>query len=188
MYANLIEKRTFSVELADRTLDDCEIESEWNGLAKIVHLASGLHLIIMREEGLVVDGSKSLIDSLLAPTVELGFILVPARTLKFADGTERDVPQFYVANRKCSKGDDGKIVIDAARAPWTNINYLDSIKACEAVGQKLLTGDQAISIALDIAEQDINWTGGKVGEGKVYQGLHKGTVRGAQVGTYESPN
>jgi hypothetical protein len=32
-----------------------------------------------------------------------------------------------------------------------------------------------LAIAHDIANQDINWSGGKVGEGKVFQGLHRGT-------------
>jgi formylglycine-generating enzyme required for sulfatase activity len=34
----------------------------------------------------------------------------------------------------------------------------------------------------------VNWSGGKVGAGKLYQGLHKGTVDGPQDGNYESPH
>jgi formylglycine-generating enzyme required for sulfatase activity len=72
--------------------------------------------------------------------------------------------------------------------PWVSINYRDAIKACEAAGFKLVTELQYLAIAFDIAGQDINWTGGKVGEGKIYQGLHKDNVNSAQPGTFESPD
>lgn len=60
--------------------------------------------------------------------------------------------------------------------PWTKINYADAKQAATAAGFQLLTESQALAIATLIAQQDINWTGGKVGEGALYQGLHKDTA------------
>lgn len=72
-------------------------------------------------------------------------------------------------------------------APWVNINYHDARKACCDAGFALITELQCLAIAHDIAHQDINWSGGKVGKRKLFQGLHKGTVDSAQPGDYESP-
>ena len=176
----LQQETTFTATFGDRAVYGLARET-WHRMDRLTD-AQGRELFLF--EGKMIDGTPSLLRALGLLKTEPVFIRVLARTLP--NGTH--VPEFYVAQRKASKGDDGKIVIDADRAPWVNINYLDAIKACEATGQKLLTGEQALSIALDIAEQDINWTGGKVGEGVVYQGLHLGTVRGPQVGTYESPH
>ena len=69
--------------------------------------------------------------------------------------------------------------------PWTDINYRDANKAAEAAGFKLITETQWLVIAWLIYQQDINWTGGKVGEGSLYQGLRKDSVDCAQPASYE---
>jgi hypothetical protein len=112
------------------------------------------------------------------------FITVPETTLP--NGTV--VPTFQVGQYLASHGPADVPQINAASEPWTEINYHDARKACEQSGYKLLSELQALAIAHDIANQDINWTGGKVGEGSIYQGLHKGTVSEAQPGDFESPD
>lgn len=106
------------------------------------------------------------------------FVPVPETTLP--DGTV--VPAFQVARYLSSKGPADIPMSTAAGAPWIGINYHEARGACEANGFKLLTETQALAIAWLISQQDINWTGGKVGEGKVFQGLHKGTAPCAQPG------
>jgi formylglycine-generating enzyme required for sulfatase activity len=110
------------------------------------------------------------------------FINVPATTLP--NGVT--VPAFQVAQYLCSKGEGGLATIDPAMAPWVRINYTESRQACEAIGGKLITELQYLAIAQDIAQQDVNWSGGKVGEGSVFQGLHMGTVGQAQAGGFVS--
>jgi hypothetical protein len=70
--------------------------------------------------------------------------------------------------------------------PWVEINYDEARKACAVAGYDLLAETRALAIAYDISQQDINWTDGKVGEGKIFQGIHKDNVSEAQAGTYES--
>ncbi|MCK9985648.1 MAG: hypothetical protein AzoDbin1_02120 [Azoarcus sp.] len=106
--------------------------------------------------------------------IELGaFVTVPETTLP----SGLVVPSFQVSQYLCSQTKDG--------APWVDVNYHDARAACERAGTNLLTETQALAIAHNIAQQDVNWTGGKVGEGSIYQGLHNGTVDGAQAPSYE---
>lgn len=95
------------------------------------------------------------------------------------------VREFDAGMYLSSKGADGKMVITADGTPWNNINYFDAIAACEAAGYKLQTDLQAVAIAHWIAADDRNWTGGKVGVGKLFQGLRKWNVNGPMAGTYE---
>jgi formylglycine-generating enzyme required for sulfatase activity len=99
-------------------------------------------------------------------TSEERLVTVPEVTLP--NGTT--VPSFQVSQYHWSRSDDG--------TPWVNISYHDAQKVCQEAGMSLITELQALAIAHDIVQQDINWTGGKVGLGKVFQGLHKGTVEG----------
>lgn len=106
--------------------------------------------------------------------IELGaFVTVPETTLP----SGLVVPSFQVSQYLCSQTKDG--------APWVEVNYHDARAACERAGTRLITETQALAIAHDIARQDINWTGGKVGEGSIYQGLHKDSVSTAQGPNWE---
>lgn len=107
---------------------------------------------------------------------EQQLITVPEVTLP--NGTT--VPSFQVSQYHWSRSDDG--------TPCVNISYHDARKACQEAGMSLITELQALAIAHDIVQQDINWTGGKVGLGKVFQGLHKGTVEGPQGREFVSPD
>lgn len=109
--------------------------------------------------------------------VRLGeFIAVPETTLP--DGSV--VPAFRVAQYLATRHADGR--------PWVEINYQEAREACSAVGANLITERQWLAIAHQIAAQPENWTGGAVGEGDLYQGLHLGTVDEAQGPHFESPN
>lgn len=109
------------------------------------------------------------------------FIPVPETTLP----NGQIVPTFQVAQFISSKGPAGIAQSTGQGEPWVDINYHDSVTACKNVGANLITETQALAIAWNISQQDINWTGGKVGEGDLYQGIHLGNVDKAQPGTYE---
>lgn len=110
------------------------------------------------------------------------FAQVPATTLP--NGLL--VPSFEVGQYLCSRGVAGLAAITREGKPWVSINYADSRAACEAAGYALITETQALALAVHIAQQPTNWSGGAVGEGELYAGLRKGKVRSAQAGTYES--
>jgi hypothetical protein len=182
MYIQLKERRSFTAELPDRTINDLQIDSEWNGLTKLVQPASGLYLIVMREEGLIVDGSKSLIDDLLAPVASTGYIPFQRTTLPCG----LIVEAFEVAQYMNCVGKDGKAYVSNTEKPRVKINFHDAKKACNAAGGSLLKGSQHLALAWDITNQDANWTGGKVGQGHVYRGIHKGNTSGAQANDFVS--
>lgn len=108
------------------------------------------------------------------------FITVPEKTLP--NGIV--VPSFQVGQFACSQGEDGKAIVTPDRKPWVRINYHESRKACEDSDFALITELQWLAIAHDVVNQDCNWTGGKVGEGDLFQGLHNATVDEAQAGDY----
>jgi hypothetical protein len=110
------------------------------------------------------------------------FITVPEVTLP----SGKVVPSFQIAQYIASRGPAGIPQSVADAMPWVEINYNDARKACAVAGYDLLAETRALAIAYDISQQDINWTGGKVGEGKIFQGIHKDNVSEAQAGTYES--
>ena len=96
------------------------------------------------------------------------------------------VPSFKVGKYLSTRGENDTPLSIATAAPWVEINYHDAIAAADKAGLKLLRESQALAIAWLIYQQDANWTGGKVGEGQLFQGLHEGNVDEAQPGTYES--
>jgi formylglycine-generating enzyme required for sulfatase activity len=171
---------TFTATVGDKTVHGFIVESEWHGLKRFLD-PHGRDLILY--DGVVIKGSLTLLHDLSLTVPADGYVLVPARVLPGG----KFVPAFYAGQFACSKGADGKATVSADEKPWLSINFNDSKAACAAIGGALITESQWLSIALDIIEQDINWTSGKVGEGKVYQGLHLGTVSSAQAGSYESP-
>jgi hypothetical protein len=98
------------------------------------------------------------------------------------------VPAFAVGTYAASKGPMDTLMIDENGAPWVDISYYEARAACSAAGLGLLTESQALAIAHNIVQQAENWSGGAVGAGKVFQGLHKGTVSEGQPGSYISPD
>ncbi|MBC7860316.1 MAG: hypothetical protein H7Z39_16405 [Burkholderiaceae bacterium] len=112
------------------------------------------------------------------------FVTVPETTLPGG----QVVPSFQVGQYLCAKGPMGIPQVAAMSQPWVEINYAEARQACAAAGLSLITELQALAIAHDIVNQGINWAGGAVGEGKVFQGLHKGSVNSAQHGDFVSDN
>jgi len=98
------------------------------------------------------------------------------------------VPEFWAGQFLAGRGADGKPVSRADVAPWVEINYHESIAAANDAGLAILRETQALAIAWNASQQDENWSGGKVGEGVLFMGLHKGTVDEAQPASYESPD
>lgn len=104
------------------------------------------------------------------------FVTVPETALP--NGTV--VPAFRVNQYHCSQLANG--------APWVEIDYQTAIAACKQAGAALITETQWLAIAHNIAQQPENWTGGAVGEGNLYQGLHKSSVSDGQAPAFESPD
>jgi hypothetical protein len=183
MKITLQKEETFTAVAGERTLHGFTRET-WHGIDRLLD-PQGRELILL--DGDVVRGTAALLTD-LGLVRHPSFIRVPRRVIPLKHGQELIVDEFYVAERKAGQGTDGKMAHDVALKPWVNITLAEMKKAAADSGYKLLTGKQHLSLALDIASQDINWTGGKVGEGKIYQGLHRGTVSGPVDGNYESPH
>jgi hypothetical protein len=109
------------------------------------------------------------------------FVTVPETTLP--NGTI--VPSFEVGQYACSKDAENKLAINADGNPWVRISYHDARNSALDAGIKLITELQWLAIAHNAAYQDCNWTKGKVGEGKLFRGLHKSNVSRAQPGNHE---
>jgi hypothetical protein len=128
---------------------------------------------------LAADLRLKAMSALLADSA---FVQVPETTLP----NGQIVPAFSVGQFLCSKGPMDIPQVNGLAAPWVEINYSESRHACARAGLALITELQVLAIAHDIAGQAINWTGGAVGEGHIYQGLHKGSVGQAQHGDFVS--
>jgi len=113
-----------------------------------------------------------------------GFVAVPATLLPCGI----TVPAFAVARWLAARGPDGRILLSEAAPPWVCIGYREARLACALAGFRLLTELQALAIAYDIAGQAPNWTGGAVGAGRLFQGLHRGRCAGAQPACVEPPD
>ena len=187
MYIELTKRTTYTAEIAGRMLTDLEIEWEQDGLAKLVQSATGLHLIVLRDEGLIVNGSKSLMDELWAPTIEPGYIRIKGRTIEVGK-YKIEVPDFSIAQYLNCVDAEGKAYVSATETPRVNINFSKSAEACRLAGGGHIRGSQHLALAMDIMSVDANWSGGKVGEGILRRGLHRGTVSGVQGGAYVSPH
>ncbi|MFS2007950.1 hypothetical protein ACEN9F_30520 [Duganella sp. CT11-25] len=122
----------------------------------------------------------------VSATVDPHFVLIPQTTLQRADGSSLVVPAFWYARYPASKGADGKVVHDISAKPWVNIAFDAAGKAAEAVGMQVSRETQELVVRHLICQQPENWISGKVGEGAVYQGLHRGTVSSAQAADYQA--
>jgi hypothetical protein len=127
-------------------------------------------------------------DAAFPPSFSQGFaqcfVMVPATTLP---GGIR-VPAFMVARWLAARGPDGQVLLSETALPWVNIGYHAAREACLRSGLGLLTELQALAIAHDLARQGRNWSGGAVGEGKLFQGLHLGSFGEVQPACVTSPD
>lgn len=113
-------------------------------------------------------------------TTETAFAVVPETTLP--GGIV--VPAFEVARYLSSRDDSGALQISVDAMPWVEVDYHAARAACAAAGYKLITELQALALAYNVATQPANWTGGTVGEGKLFQGLRSGEFDEAQAASY----
>jgi len=111
-----------------------------------------------------------------APFMQDTFVTVPETMLP--NGLV--VPEFQVAAYLTGKSEDDELVINDQATPWTDISYYDAKSTATDAGYQLITETQYLALAHNIANQDINWTGGKVGEGSLLQGLRDGEHDEAQ--------
>jgi hypothetical protein len=113
-----------------------------------------------------------------------GFIAVPATTLPCGI----TVPAFAVGRWLAARGPDGEVLLSATAPPWVNIGFDAARRACARAGFQLLTELQALAIAHDLVAQAANWSGGAVGVGRLFQGLHRGRFVAAQPAYVVSPD
>jgi hypothetical protein len=117
-------------------------------------------------------------------TLPPAFIVVPATTLSCGV----HVPAFAVARWLAARGPDGELLLSETAPPWVRIGYHEARAACARAGVGLLTELQALAIAHDVAGQAANWSGGAVGAGRLFQGLHRGRFDAAQPACVTSPD
>lgn len=98
------------------------------------------------------------------------------------------VPTFEASTFLCSQAPDSRVPRAASLArltPWVRVSYWEALAACRASGWSLITERQWLAIAHDAAGQNCNWTGGKVGLGKLKQGLRKRSILSPASGMYQ---
>lgn len=177
MQIELIKEESFTVRAGLKAIQGLRIAGEWEGMLKLQDIA-GNALIL--NDGQIVKGSPDLLAQL--SSIPAGFVQVPETTLPGG----LVVPAFHVAQHISSKDADGKLSFDPSLMPWVNIALWASQKVAEAAGYKLITETQWLAIAWNLSQQDCNWTGGKVGEGDLFQGIRFGG--GARPGDYKPEN
>ena len=59
---------------------------------------------------------------------------------------------------------------NASDTPWVSINQDDAKTECLSIGAKLISNDQWMTIATNIANQATNWENGSVGSGALNRG------------------
>ena len=173
MQIEIVQEKTFTVRAGTKAVHGLFHVSEWEGLNKYQDDA-GRTLIL--NDGKIVKGSAELLS--LLSDVRAGFVQVPETTLP----SGLIVHAFKVSQHVSTKAANGFVSFDPTLKPWTNISYYDAQKACEASGYAMITETQWLAIAWNLSQQGCNWTGGKVGEGNLFQGIRNGG--GAKHGAY----
>lgn len=173
MQVELIQESAFTLRAGKKFIRGLFKVDGWEGLSKFANV-SGDYLIIHGDQ--VVKGSPELLASLV--DIPAGFIQVPE--IKLPNGLV--VPAFKVAQHVSGKDEDGNLLLDGSCKPWTNITFFKAQEVCAEYEYGFITETQWLAIAYDLSQQDCNWTGGKVGEGDLYQGIRNGG--GAKPGDY----
>jgi hypothetical protein len=111
-----------------------------------------------------------------------GFVTVPETTLP--NGLV--VPAFQVSQFHVAKDENGAPVVNEQLVPWTEIDFYDAKKQCEAMGGQLIRETQALALAWNVFNVAANWSGGAMGEGTLNMGLHEeDELDEPPTGTYE---
>lgn len=173
MRIQITEEKTFTARAGTQVFTGLRVDSEWHGMRRLVNDTGA---------ALIVDGD--ILVRALPPLSSDRFVTVPAT--KLPDGSI--VPEFRVGQFLAGKNSDGKLAITDVAAPWVNVNYADARKACETAGYKLITERQWLAMAWNIVNVDANWSEGKIGQGKLHQGIRLGDVSEAKPGTFTPTN
>lgn len=109
-------------------------------------------------------GSMDLTQSSDCPT---NFILVPGSARYNQAG-------FCVMAYEARKGSNNTPVSKENGTPWSNISQSKAIEYSKnsCTGCHLITENEWMTIASDIAKVDANWTGGNIGDGLIYSGYN----------------
>lgn len=177
MKVELITEQSFTVRAGAKAIHGMFAAGSWEGMSKFQN-AAGQSIIL--NDGVVVKGSPELLASL--NEVPAGFVQIPET--KLPSGLV--VPAFKVAQHVAGKDEDGNLLLDGTEKPWVNISYFDAQKLCKEYEYGFITESQWLAIAYNLSQQDCNWTGGKVGEGELFQGICNGG--GAKPGDYMPTN
>lgn len=83
-------------------------------------------------------------------------------------GTSEFCAMKYIA----SKDNSNLPSSEPSASPWTSLTQLDAVAACFSLGSHyhLMTNPEWLTIAVDIAQQGVNWSGGIVGSGTLSRG------------------
>lgn len=90
------------------------------------------------------------------------------------------VPSFRCAKFLSSRGRNDTPLSLFTAEPWVEISYQEARDAAKKAGLNLITETQCLAIAFNVSQQGINWTGGEVGKGDMFQGLRNGGFKAAQ--------
>jgi hypothetical protein len=81
--------------------------------------------------------------------------------------------QYICAMKYEAKNDgSGNAISQADTIPWVNTNRNQAITLCQNLGSgyDLITNDEWLAIARNIEQQSVNWSGGAVGSGCIFEG------------------
>lgn len=165
MQIELIQQSAFTVRAGTKAIHGLFHAGEWEGLTKLQN-SDGQSLIL--NGGEIVKGSPELLAYL--EDIPFGFIQVPET--KLPNGLV--VPAFKVAQHASAKDEDGNLLLDGTCKPWTNVNFYKAQEVCKEYEYGFITETQWLAIALNLSQQDCNWTSGKVREGDLFQGIRNG--------------
>lgn len=126
----------------------------------------------LKDKDFTVKGEVKLIGTPTNPSCPVGYILVPADSFY-------NTPEFCVMKYEAKqRSKDGKIVIytDVGGSFAKAYTFDKAKEACANIGERysLISNNEWMAIATNIASTDQNWSGGKVGVGALNQGNSDG--------------
>jgi len=77
---------------------------------------------------------------------------------------------YHDSTQPCT-GTDRHIASVATGYPITNVGHDEAINYCQSIGAHLITNQEWMTIADNVAKQPENWTGGSVGTGMLFSGV-----------------
>jgi type II secretory pathway pseudopilin PulG len=87
-----------------------------------------------------------------------------------ADGNGYNNGGYTVNSNNCTAANGRQVASLPSVIPIVDVSHLQAVSYCSSIGAHLLTNDEFMTIANNIANQPANWTGGAVGSGSLYIG------------------